>query len=68
MSNLVLTCRACGHTITLDHTAQTKILAELRLPSQRKILDCQCGAYQFVLGGALIRPREPKSEPTPAVN
>ena len=26
-----------AHTITLDRTAQTKILTEVRLPSQRKI-------------------------------
>ena len=55
-----LECRACGHTITLDRTAQTKILAKLRLPSPRKISyflstdegshDLRAGTKDFIRG------------------
>lgn len=47
MSIFVLTCRECGRVTVLDSAAQVAILTDPVRPSQRKILDCRCGAYQF---------------------
>jgi hypothetical protein len=44
-----LTCHECGRVTILDAEAQRKILAELKLPAQRKIIDCSCGRYQWAL-------------------
>jgi hypothetical protein len=54
--NLHLECRECGRAMVLDASAQAAIVKELKLPAQRKLIDCTCGRFQFVLG-AEVRKR-----------
>jgi hypothetical protein len=55
MTPLELHCLECQRVTVLDSQAQQVILEELKMPSQRKILDCSCGMYQWAL--ASIRKR-----------
>ena len=62
--SLRLECRECGRVVVLDSAAQAKIIAELKLPAQRKLIDCPCSRFQFVLG-AEVPKRFVESEALP---
>lgn len=47
---ILLKCRNCGTTLKLNAAARARILATLKRPAQRHIVECPCGAYQWVLG------------------
>jgi hypothetical protein len=57
MTPLELHCLECQRVTVLDSQAQRAILAELKLPAQRKIITCQCTRFEWGLG-AIPKRRE----------
>lgn len=50
---MILECRNCGTSVELDAAEKARILATLKRPAQRHVVECACGAYQWVLGACL---------------
>lgn len=49
-----LVCRECGRVIVLEAAEQEKIIAQLKLPAARKIVECECHS-QIALAARPIR-------------
>ena len=55
MVDLKLNCRECGRLTVLTVQEQAAALRELTLPAHRKVIECGCGRYQFVLSAEAVR-------------